>query len=1184
MLPEHFDPITARLYQGVNLIEASAGTGKTYAIAMLVLRFVVENNINIKQLLVVTFTKAATEELKERIRARLAEAKRAVSGDTRVDTAISGWLGQLDLSTDEIRQRLTLALLDIDQAGIFTIHGFCQTVLHHYALESGQLFDAELTGDLASIKQACADDFWCQQMARPAWEVAVLTACFKTPDALLGSLAAFPGAGLSPYTRIKIYPENGDLDAALADFKAVAQRAASLIGQTAVQMRKALGEGKFKSSYQDSFEGHCSALAAWLHGEVSNIPDAEAFALLTGQGLLDALHGNKFRTTKAKSQTSEELKADYLKQLAIDTAVFDALADAYAAIPLLFRRLLLEHLRIELDKRLQQMNVLSFDDLIIRLAEALQTEQGALLIGELRHSYHAALIDEFQDTDDNQWLIFSAIFATTEADEADSRPFLYLIGDPKQAIYKFRGADIYSYLAAQHQAQYRYTLDKNWRSHPLLVAAVNTLFQREQAFLLPDLRFYPVKAAQAADSTALYLDGEALAPLMFWQLPDSDSKSGHWTAGKAAELIQATVIKEVVALLSQAYRYQPAQTLVQAKDIAILVRTNQQARDYQNLLRSAGVPSVINSTESVFASQEACDLYVLLQAVANPGDSTLLKQALTLSWLGLDGQALYQLSHSEAELDQWLSRFSGYYQDWQSAGLMAMLMNLLERENIRVTIAGTLMAERQLTNLNHLLELLQQAVLDGHLGMTKTLDWLRAAIASASADENEQLRLESDEDAVKIVTMHRSKGLEYPIVFCPYLWQRSDRLYSEKNLLTCHLEGGIHVDLGSGRFEEHRAQALYEELAEDLRVFYVAVTRAKYRCYLVWGNIRSEDRANDSSMAWLLDFAKAPFAQQQAVLTGLASTTPETFAYRLLAEDADTAAGSVRPTVTAPTQLQARTLKRSLYTRWQMSSYTALSALSHTDSPELPQDKAREPAAEATAERVLSELPRGANTGNVVHDLLENNRFDDLALRKDISEQRDKACLRYGLQLPQPGLLDDLLQAVVSTPLSATDPAFCLKNLAESQCLKEMPFYLSMQPMDTSHINRILQDTPAYQPLSSKQMCGFLTGFIDLICLYQGRFYVMDYKTNGLPDYRQETLTQAMHEHNYGLQYWLYTVVLHRYLQTRLPDYDYDKHFGGVRYLFVRGMQPDGAMAGVYEDRPDRLRVEALASVFVGDT
>ncbi len=1173
----NFDPVQTELLKGVNLIEASAGTGKTYAIAMLVLRFVVEQDIAIEKLLVVTFTKAATEELKDRVRSRLADARRALDNPIRqvqgrqpedIDQNIADWLANLDIAPELVKQRLTVALLDIDQAGIFTIHGFCQRVLREHALESGQLFDAELTGDLAAIKQACADDFWRKQIyQRSAWEVAVLTADYNSPDALLASVAGFPSVGSS----FNIYPVCESLDTSLIELQRRADSAKEQLDNSANVLRECFVDEQFKASFTDTFEFYYAALSAWLHGTTTQIP-SEAFVLLTQNGLMDALHGNKFRTNK--TQSGDQRKVEYLAEVAIDTSAFDALAAAFKQIALVLRKTLLDSLREELDNRLQQLNVLSFDDLISRLAEALHSEKGALLTTELRQRFEVALIDEFQDTDDSQWHIFSSLFSA-------SSQYLYLIGDPKQAIYKFRGADIYSYLDAQKTAEHRFTLGHNWRSHPQLVEAVNALFQRDRAFLLDGLDFINVKSGLSADNGELHYGGQVAAPMMLWQLPESDSKTGYWTAGKAAEKIRIAVVNEVVDLLTGDYTLQPANRPLLPKDIAILVRTNTQARDYQSALRQAGVPSVLNSTESVFASQEAADLYRLLQAVAHPGDSGLLKQALTLDWFDLDGQTLYRLINNEIELDVWVSRFLSYYQDWQQSGLMAMMQHLLHQEKIRASVSKTLMAERQLTNLHHLIELVQQAAVDEHLGVNKTLDWLRSAIAKASSAEDQQLRLESDDDAVKIVTMHRSKGLEYSIVFCPYLWQRSDRLNSEHLMIRCHENGHMVVDLGSEDFEHRRELALNEELAEDLRVFYVAVTRAKYRCYIAWADVRSEKTANDSAMAWLLEFADADFSEQQAKLQAFQDKAD----YRLL-EVPDDITGSYQKTF-ADTPLQAKKRKRSLYTNWQMSSYTALSALSQHDAPELPEDKAGEQMLTKPPDpgNVVIELPRGARTGNVVHDLLENNAFTDLANRKDIAMQRDKACQRYGLKLERPQMLDELLQAIVATPLSTTDAGFCLMNLAESQCLKEMPFYLSMQPMDAAQINRILRDTPAFQPLTAKQMCGYLTGFIDLICAYPGsspQYYVMDYKTNGLPDYSPDSLTHAMREHNYGLQYWIYTVVLHRYLQTRLPGYDYETHFGGVRYLFVRGMQPDRPMSGIYQDRPDLERVEALAALFGG--
>lgn len=1177
----YFDPVQTELLKGVNLIEASAGTGKTYAIAMLVLRFVVELDMAIDKLLIVTFTKAATEELKERVRSKLAEAGIALKGRTAgIDSNIIDWLANLRIEPGLVKQRLESALLSIDQAGIFTIHGFCQRVLREHALESGQLFDAELTGDLALIKQACADDFWRQQIYnRSVREAAVLTADYKTPEALLASIDFIAA-------HVSVYPDCASLDEVLKGLQQLTDLAKNELDDCARYLQAGFADQKFKTSYTDSFELHYCSLRDWLHGNTIQLPCAEAFALLTQNGLMDALHGGKFRTNKA--QTCEQRKADYLTELALTTAPFDALANAVKQISLVFRRTLLETLRVDLDIRLQQQNVLSFDHLITRLAEALQCEKGVLLTTELQQRFKVALIDEFQDTDDSQWFIFSTLFAAPGQ-------YLYLIGDPKQAIYKFRGADIYSYLTAQKQAQHQFTLGKNWRSHPQLVDAVNVLFQRERAFLLKDLAFKEVKPALTADNGALQLVGKAIAPMMLWQLPESQSKTGYWTAGKATEEIRIAVINEIVDLLSNAYILEPANKVLQPKDIAILVRTNTQAREYQRALRAVGVPSVLNSTESVFASQEAADLYILLQAVASPGDSVLLKQALTLNWFGLDGQTLYQIINNDTALDAWMSRFLSYYQDWQQTGLMAMMQHLLAQEKIRQHLSKTPIAERRLTNLHHLIELLQQAVVDEQLGINKTLNWLRIAITKANQDkssaEDQQLRLESDDDAVKIVTMHRAKGLEYGIVFCPCPWQRNTHSSSEKLLVKCHANGRMIVDLGSEDFKEHRAQAIKEELAEDLRLFYVAVTRAKYRCYIAWADVRSGKAANDSAMAWLLDFAEADFSKQQATLQAFRDQAAQAFNYQLL--DVPGTINRIYQTSVTPLDFYAKRRKRPLYTSWQMSSYTALSALSLHYAPEILADKVGEQqqdgpeqplpgliAGRREIEQRWEQLPGGRHTGNVVHDLLENSAFVDLARRKDISEQRDKVCRRYGLKLEQPEIIDELLQAVVATPLSETDHDFCLKNLPEHKCLKEMPFYLSMQTMDASQINCILQNTPVFQSLTSKQICGYLTGFIDLICEYNGRYYVMDYKTNGLTDYSYESLIHAMREHNYGLQYWLYTVVLHRYLQIRLPHYDYETHFGGVRYLFVRGMQPELAMSGVYQDRPDLEKIKAMAALF----
>jgi len=1180
MAIEHFIAASTPLRSGVSLIEASAGTGKTYAIAMLALRFIVEQALSIEQLLIVTFTNAATDELKQRIRARLAEAKRALEGDTAdADASLLDWLETQPVARDEARRRLQMALLDIDRASIFTIHGFCQRVLREHALESGQVFDAELLGDVDALRLQLAEDFWRQQVyPRSIWQAAVLTALYQTPGQLLASIA--PVAEGTP-----VYPEAVSLDVSLDNLQEAMQAAAAVIQSCAEAVQRAIDAdpGKFKTGFVGNFPGRLQSLLEWL-GQEGNciLQEPEALALFTREGLLDGLNGQQFRARQGVS--GEQRKQEYIDSLEIPGEVFAVLQDCFRRVTLDFRRALLDYLRQRLDRQLQNMNVLSFDNLIQRFRDALLSSQGELLISELRHRYRAALIDEFQDTDCSQWTIFSRLFA------GDSH-FLFLIGDPKQTIYKFRGADIFSYFQAQRQADQHYTLSHNWRSHPYLVEAVNVLFSGHQRpFWFEMLHFNDVQPALSAAQGALVRQGAPLPPMALWQLQENDNNSGYWTAGKAREAVLRAVVEEILDLLDAdlgvAIRSDKAVTLLQPRDIAILVRSNGQAPEFQEALREVGIPAVLNSVESVFATPEAENLWLLLQALAHPGDAALLKQALTLSWFALDGQQIYRIGNDEALQDAWLSRFQDYHQLWQEKGLLTMMRQLLDREGILLHLARTQTAERQLTNLNHLLELLQQAASDAYLTIEKTLQWLARAIDQQhTVGDDQQLRLESDAAAVRIVTLHRSKGLEFPVVFCPSLWARSNRLQQEKNLLSCHEQGRMVVDLGSEEFSRRREVALQEELAEDLRVFYVAVTRAKYRCYLPWADVRTRDRANASAMAYLL-FARdgkqgqpgLDFAGQQAVLQGLAERAGECFTYRVIAVDTDACDRRYRQALPEAQTLTLLTRSRKLFSSWQMSSYSALSALSVDDAPELPRDKAREPQLPVSDEAGEA-LPMGAHTGNVVHALLETVAFQDLARGKDITQQRDLACRRYGLSIDIPELLDSLLQRTVTTPLAAEDTGFYLANIEPQYCLKEMPFYLALQEIDVGRINDILQASEAYQALSHKHMHGYLTGFIDLVCRYRGRWYVMDYKTNSLSDYSAETQLQAMREHNYGLQYWLYALVLHRYLQERLPDYHYAEHFGGVRYLFVRGMRAEQPMRGVYQDLPDLDRLERLGEL-----
>ena len=1176
-----FSAFDTPLSKGVSLIEASAGTGKTFSIAMLVLRFIVEEKLTIEQVLVVTFTKAATQELRTRIRSRLQDLRNYLLNaehQEALDDAFIQWADQLD-DPQTVVTNVSQALASIDNAAIFTIHSFCQRMLRQYALESGQLFDAELTANLDNLTASLAEDYWREQLydASPL-KASLLGSRFATPQALLASIKNI-------HQNMVIVPEKQDIDGLVATIESNSQHIAATIDASLIlplSMLIARDKSFFKEAFLNNFEFIKHAVLAWVSSDSSRLPISALQALSIDRLMSDALHGGKFRKTKAL--TSEERKLSFLADAGIsvspESAVLDDTLQQIEQLSISLRLGLFEMLQDKLDAKKDSLSVLAYDDLIARLADALHGTDD-LLIASLRRQFSVALIDEFQDTDQQQWDIFSGVYNTPDH-------YLYLIGDPKQAVYKFRGADIYSYLEAKHAANHHYTLDKNYRSAPKLLQAINVLYSQSTApFLIDDIPFYPVSAGKAEDEH--WGAGKLSQGLMLWYLEDNpDHKQGYWTSGSARTVIRCAVVNEIVSLLGNLNN--DSKHSLRPQDIAILVRGNEEAANYQAALQKARVPAVINSKSSVFECDEAIYLQQLLTALERPADLHRLRQALVVPWFDLDGQAFDALSRDDDALQHYVTKFQAFQLMWQEQGLMAMMRTLLADYQVMQVLTRGESPERRMTNLHHLLEIIQAVVLQDRLDSHKTLEWLGQAIHGEHREEGTELRLEQDEEAVNIVTIHSAKGLEYPVVFVPELWyeRKSPSAPPANQVVTCHKAGQLIADLGSKQLTEHFEQAQFEQQAEDLRLLYVAITRAANRCYVPWATVRTLSRDNQSALAYLLE----PHAGDdwQGKLSNLAAAIEGIECEVISAEQTST---QLPEHLTLSKALQAKVAQRTIYQRWRMSSYSSLAYLSQHEH-ELPQDKSQEPVEVDTLQSDAEPevvLPKGAHTGNVLHDLLEHNSFKHLkhldstaAHYKDYAALRDKSCARYGLALtPETeGVLDDLLKRSVQAPLSAGEEGFYLANLDDNQCLKEMAFYFSVDALQTQAINALLVNEPSYQPLSMRELSGQLTGFIDLICVYEERFYVMDYKSNSLTDYKADSLQYAMRQHNYGLQYFIYSLVLHHYLQQRLPDYHYDEHFGGVRYLFLRGMDKSHAMQGVFVDKPSLEIIEGLGRILTG--
>ena len=869
-----------------------------------------------------------------------------------------------------------------------------------------------------------------------------------------------------------------------------------------------------------------------------------------------------------------------------------------------------------LPQRKQQLKVQSFDDLLTRLHTALLSPAGEDLSREVRSRYRAALIDEFQDTDPVQYQIFHRLFAPRSIDAAThAAPLLFLIGDPKQAIYGFRGADIFTYLEAAASVHDGYTLTQNWRSETGLVRAVNAVFSLVDApFVFEDIGFQPVTAAGKADAEPLTEADRALPALHLWFMPRSNGVSTITKDNAEARLPQQ-VSAEITRLLND-----PAALIgtrrITPRDIAVLVPENRQARLMQEALRALNVPSVLHTEESVFASLEAREFSRILAALAEPGRERLLKTALATDLLGFDGAGIEELVRDERRWEERLARFHQHHDYWLARGFTAMFRQWLHDEEVRQRLLKLTDGERRLTNLLHIAELLHQAAQERRLGPTALGRWLAEQTARADRPaEEHQIRLERDDQAVRLVTIHKSKGLEYPIVFCPFSWKSSDIKRGGSEEVFFHQEtvdedGGkasefIH-DLGSADYATHRQAAIREKLAENLRLLYVALTRARNRCYFVWGGFKN---AGTAAASWLfhqpttlnadlkqslddrfkqLDDSRLLADLQR--LTDLSAVPGELPAVQITRLE-DQPAAPYRPPADAAPDPEPRRFTGTIARDWRITSFSTLAA-GHRDErpdhdrvePELivPAEPESEPSG-------IFAFPRGSTPGTCLHKIFEELDFtlaDTEALPKLVTHQLQAHGFASREFTPA---VCDAIRRTLAVPLDPAGPGLLLNRVPSSERLDELEFFFPVAQLSPALLENGFAGfarSPDFAAqlgrLGFKSAAGFVMGFIDLVFRSGERFYLVDWKSNWLgaraEDYGPAAMSSEMARKYYYLQYHLYTVALHQYLALRVPDYDYDRHFGGVFYLFLRGIDPARPDLGVHRDRPGREWVERFSA------
>ncbi|MBC3375908.1 exodeoxyribonuclease V subunit beta [Pseudomonas sp. SWRI92] len=1200
--------------RGSQLIEASAGTGKTFTISALYLRLVLghggpENRFGREllppQILVVTFTDAATKELRERIRTRLAEAARFFREEIPApDSLITALRDEFDSEQwAACANRLDIAAQWMDEAAVSTIHSWCQRMLREHAFDSGSLFTQTLETDHSELLGEVLRDYWrlfCYSMQGEA--LSWVRTHWGGPAALLPRVrglfasARGNGDGLAPAELIAASLQ--ERSAALLDLKAPWRQWAVELLEICQQgvANKSVDGRKMQARY---FEPWFQKITAWVEDESLELLDiGTGFTRLTPEGMAEAWKGEVPNHPGLDAMSSLKASLDALPTP--EAAVLQHAAQWVGA-------------RFEAEKR--RRAEMGFDDMLLRLDAALQAEGGERLASLIREQFPVALIDEFQDTDPVQYRIFESIYRIGDNDPETG---LFLIGDPKQAIYAFRGADIYTYLRARQATAGRlHTLGTNFRSSHAMVSAVNHVFQSAEsrpqgrgAFLFREpsgnnpVPFLPVESQGRKES--LRVAGQAVAALNIWHLASDQPISG----AVYRQHMAAACASEITALLNggQSGRdgFVQEETMrrgILPADIAILVRDGKEAQAVRGELSARGVRSVyLSDKDSVFASQEARDLLTWLKACAEPDVERPLRAALASITLNLPLTELERLNQDELAWESRVMQFRGYRMVWRTQGVLPMLRRLLHDFKLPQALMTRDDGERVLTNLLHLCELLQQAAveLDGEQALIRYL--CEHLALTGQAGEEQILRLESDEQLVKVVTIHKSKGLEYPLVFLPFIC-------STKPVDGSRLPLHYHDETGQAQISLSPTPELIiksddERLAEDLRLLYVALTRAQHACWLGVADLKrgSNNRSilHLSALGYLLG-AGAPLSESMGLRRWLEDLQQGSQAVSCL-EMPQPSAEHYRPARNDALLLEPLLPVRKASENWWIASYSALrfgdslNAGSDT-APENPQaqklfdDERLDPDAPREAVAAggdIHRFPRGPNPGTFLHGLLEWAAGEGFPTTPAIIEDAiARRCNRRGWN-GWINTLGDWLLHLITTPLpsGAGQAPVVLGQLERYQV--EMEFWFASHKVDVLKLDDLVCRSThggvariAAEPVL---LNGMFKGFIDLTFEHDGRYYVADYKSNwlGIDDaaYTEQAMEQSILDNRYDLQYVLYLLALHRQLKARLPDYDYDRHVGGALYIFLRGTR--AASQGVYFTKPPRTLIEQLDRLFQG--
>lgn len=1105
-----------------NLVEASAGTGKTYSISVLVLRFVLESNIPIQDILMVTFTKSAVAELEHRVRAFIRQAYAIVcqgQSDLEDESMLKIIKHATDsVGVDEVKKRLKHALLFLDETAIMTIHGFCQKTLGEFAFETDQIFNAATITpiELESVKMDAVNVFWRKHMNR----IGPLTLSWlKKQDFTREQLMDLLKYKLNG----QIYLHQHSEPVFEATFLTDLERQIQLFNNAYVEAI---------SNAQKYLKQNAETIANRIANH-SNAKKSDAAKYIVNPR---ALYAYLYRSSKP-AQYMFRIFSEVLTWFEPVHELELALTEAINQFKLNVQSKALDDIQQIIQAKLIQKGVITFDNMIEKLHQAVVIKDHKALHLALRKKYKAVLIDEFQDTDKLQYELFNVLF--------DKHSILFYIGDPKQSIYAWRKADINTYFTARNQVRHVYTMNTNYRSSVSVVNGLNHFFKPSDDFdtfsflkAKDAIHYWPVASSQSQDQS-IKADWYHQKPIFYASCEDKSQ-------------VLNTLLHDLKQLLTSDIQilHKGKWRDVTPSDICILVRSNKEADELQVALRKHRFPAIAIDDSKLSDSPEAKGIYYVLYAVYNIHRANI-NRALLQDWLGFDESSLLQVNESLL-----LERFKYYQTQWEQEGIFVMLMQMFSDFNVRERCLSPeyVHGKRVLSNLFQMTELLHKHQLTQHFQPLDVLNWFQKLLEDQrqSGDEFE-MRIESDEAAVTIMTIHKSKGLEFPIVMAPTLNLKpfgSSGVISFREAKTGQYCFGETTLLNEQQLADYHLQIEQEHR----RLIYVALTRTAQMCY-IYNNLQKKQ---SSLQPFLELIEKNPNVD---IRRGIEKSLSKTYYY---------------PSKNHVDQKEIHTVKAFNLsdTHWKKWSYSSL-VVEH-ESLQTLQGNVFDSSYD---EWILKLLPKGANTGNLLHLLFERVHFNDSKQWVRMVDQAVKSISEHKRESYTLHLMT-LMGHISSVEFKSSAQTFTLSGLSMERQLNELEFDFLINQGKGKAIKALSTDEVVLDVKYSDQLLGVLNGKMDMFFEINNQYFILDWKSNYLGphinDYGPTQLIEAMNHNHYHLQYHLYTIAAIKYLKSRVKDFDYERDFGGVFYVFVRGVR-EGQSTGVYYSKPSMKILNDLA-------